>query len=198
MQFGTIGAGAIAQAVSRHVLDAGHDVILSNRRGPDSLTALVEELGPRASAGTAAQAAAADMTLLAVPWDNVRETLTGLPPRDGRILIDATNQFSPTKRKLEDFGDQTASEMIAARLPGATVIKAFNTLYARNIAANPRHDAGRQVLFYASDDTDAKAQFQSLFDTIGFAPVDIGSLHDGGRLMQLGGPLSALHVLKQD
>jgi predicted dinucleotide-binding enzyme len=198
MQFGTIGAGAIAQAVGRHVLDAGHNVILSNSRGPDSLTTLVQELGPRASAGTAAQAATADITLLAVPWDNVRETFTGLPPRDGRILIDATNQFSLTKQELEDFGDQTASEMIASRLPGATVIKAFNTLYARYIAADPRHDTGRQVLFFAGDDTDAKARFQSLFDAIGFAPVDLGSLHDAGRLIQLGGPLSALHVLKQN
>jgi predicted dinucleotide-binding enzyme len=75
--------------------------------------------------------------------------------RDGRIIIDATNQFSLTKEELEDFGDQNASEMIASLLPGSTVIKAFNTIYARYIAADPRHDAGRQVLFFAGEDTDA-------------------------------------------
>jgi predicted dinucleotide-binding enzyme len=199
MRFGTIGAGTIGQAVGRHVLNAGHDVILSNSRGPDSLTAIAAELGPRASAGTVAQAAAADMVLLAPPWDKVADSVAGLPDWDGRIVIDATNQFSIATREVADLGDQTGSELVASLVPGARVIKAFNTLYARYIAPDPRHDAGRQVLFYAGDDPDAKTQFRDLFDAIGFAPVDVGPLRDGGRLMQIGGgPLSALHVLKQD
>lgn len=199
MKFGTIGAGTIGQAVGRHVLNAGHDVIFSNRRGPDSLTALVKELGPRASAGTRAEAAVADMVLLAPPWDNVPQAVAGLPDWGGRIVIDATNQFSIATREIVDLGDQTGSEFIASLLPGARVVKAFNTLYARYIAPSPRHDAGRQVLFYAGDDADAKTRFHSLFEAIGFAPVDAGSLRDGGRIMQMdGGPLSALHALKQD
>jgi predicted dinucleotide-binding enzyme len=199
MRFGTIGAGTIGQAVGRHVHNAGHDVILSNSRGPDTLTALAAELGPRASAGTAGEAAAADMVLLAPPWDSVRDAVAGLPDWNGRIVIDATNQFSLSNRAIADFGDQTGSEWVASLLPGARVIKAFNTLYARYIAPDPRHQAGRQVLFFAGDDPDAKSRFQSLFDAIGFACVDVGALRDGGRLMQIdGGPLSALHVLKQD
>jgi 8-hydroxy-5-deazaflavin:NADPH oxidoreductase len=198
MQFGTIGAGTIGQAVGRHVLNAGHEVIFSNSRGPDSLPTLTTELGPQASAGTVSQAAAAEIMLLAPPWDNVPEALAGLPDWTGRIVIDATNQLSIATRQLADLGNQTGSEYIASLLPGARVIKAFNTLYARHIAPNPRHHAGRQLLFYAGDDTDAKTQFHSLFDSIGFAPVDIGPLRDGGRLMQMdGGPLSALHALKQ-
>jgi 8-hydroxy-5-deazaflavin:NADPH oxidoreductase len=199
MQFGTIGAGAIAQAVAGHVLKAGHEVILSNSRGPDSLNAVVTEFGPGASAGTLAEAADADMVLLAAPWDRVQNVAAALPTRDGRIIIDATNQFSLEHRELADLGDQTGSEYIASLIPGARVIKAFNTLYARYLAADPRHTAGRQVIFYAGDDPDAKQQFGLLLDEIGFAPVDMGSLRDGGRPMQIdGGPLSALHVLKQD
>jgi predicted dinucleotide-binding enzyme len=199
MRFGTIGAGTIGQAVGRHVLNAGHEVTFSNSRGPDSLAALISELGPRALAGTVAEAASADMVLLAAPWDQVADSLAGLPDWDGRILIDATNQFSLTRREIADLGDQTGSEFVASLAPGARVIKAFNALYARYIEPDPRHDAGRQVLFFAGDDHDAKESFSSLFDGIGFAVVDVGPLREGGRLMQIdGGPLSALHVLKQD
>jgi hypothetical protein len=79
------------------------------------------------------------------------------------------------------------------------VLKAFNTMYAAYIVPGPRHAAGRQVLFYAGDDPAAKADFTATFGDVGFAPVDVGSLQAGGPLMQApGGPLSALHVLKQD
>ncbi len=199
MKFGSIGAGTIGQAVGRHVLNAGHDVIFSNSRGPESLAGLVAELGPRASAGTVAEAAAPDMVLLAPPWDKVPESVAGLPDWNGRIAIDATNQFSIATRQIADLGEQTGSEYVASLVPGARIIKAFNTLYARYIAPNPRHDAGRQVLFYAGDDDAANTQFHELFEGIGFAPVRIGPLRDGGSLMQMdGGPLSALHALKQD
>ncbi len=199
MKFGSIGAGTIGQAVGRHVLNAGHEVIFSNSRGPESLAGLVAELGPRASAGTAAEAAAADMVLLAPPWDKVPESVAGLPDWNGRIVIDATNQFSIATRQIADLGEQTGSEYVASLVPGARMIKAFNTLYARYIAPNPRHDAGRQLLFYAGDDADANTQFHELFEGIGFAPVRIGPLREGGRLMQMdGGPLSALHALRQD
>jgi hypothetical protein len=199
MKFGSIGAGTIAQAVGRHVLNAGHDVTFSNSRGPESLAELLAELGPRASAGTVTEAAAADMVLLAPPWDKVPESVAGLPDWNGRIVIDATNQFSIATRQIADLGEQTGSEYVASLVPGARMIKAFNTLYARYIAPNPRHDAGRQVLFYAGDDDDANTRFHELFEGIGFAPVRIGPLRDGGRLMQMdGGPLSALHALKQD
>jgi hypothetical protein len=97
-----------------------------------------------------------------------------------------------------ELGDQTGSEITAAHAPGARVIKAFNTLYAKYIEPDPHHEAGRQVAFYAGDDAAAKATFGALIDQFGFAPVDIGALRDGGRLMDVGGPLSALHILKQD
>jgi predicted dinucleotide-binding enzyme len=201
MRFGTIGAGTIGTALARHVVRAGYPVVLSNSRGSSTLTHTVAELGPLASAGTVAQAAQADIVFLAAGYLDVPDALSGLPDWEGRILVDTTNQFQLIDGQYAplDLGTQTGSEVIAALAPGARVIKAFNTLYAAYIAPDPRHDAGRQVVFYAGDDTDAKTTFHAILDQFGFAPVDVGGLHDGGRLMQVHeGPLSALHILKQD
>ncbi|HEX4253389.1 MAG TPA: NAD(P)-binding domain-containing protein [Pseudonocardia sp.] len=200
MDFGTIGAGTVAQAIAGHLVAAGHRVVLSNSRGPATLSDLVESLGPLATAGTSAEAAAADMVFLAVGWTAIPGALAGLPTWDGRILVDTTNHFTgATPRDLADLGGRTGSEIVADHAPGARVVKAFNTLYAKYIAPDPRHAEGRQLLFYAGDDAAAKSAFREVADGIGFAPVDAGSLRDGGRLMQVGGgPLSALHALKQD
>ena len=195
--FGVLGAGAIGKAVAGHAVAAGLPVVLSNSRGPESLAPLVAELGPGATAGTIREAAAADIVLLSVPWPTIGDVLGDLPPWDGRILIDATNQFLPGGG-IDDLGDETGSERVASLAPGARVVKAFNTLFARVNAANPRHEAGRQVLFFAGDDEDAKATFSALVDGFGFAPIDVGGLRDGGRLMQIdGGFLSGLDVLKR-
>ncbi len=200
MIFGTIGAGTIAQALARHLVSSGNRVILSNSRGPATLGGVVEKLGPLASAGTAAEAASADMVFLTVMWPDIPAALAGLPPWDGRVLVDVTNQIARLDPfEAADLGDLTGSEWVAGHAPGARVVKAFNTLYSSYIAPDPRHDGGRQVVFYAGDDAGAKQAFHAAADGIGFAPVDVGGLRDGGRLMQVGGgPLSALHVLKQD
>jgi predicted dinucleotide-binding enzyme len=197
MRFGTIGAGNIAQAVARHAVAAGHDVVISNSRGPETLADVAAALG--ATAGSIEEAASADIVVLAAPWSAVEAALGGLPAWDGRILVDATNAFiSFSPMQVADFGDGTSSEHVASLAPGAHVIKAFNTLFARFIAADPRHEAGRQLLFFAGDDAEAKARFSAFADAFGFAPVDVGSLHGGGKFMQAGGgPLSGLHALKQ-
>jgi 8-hydroxy-5-deazaflavin:NADPH oxidoreductase len=200
VNFGTIGAGVVAQAIARHLVTAGHRVTLSNSRGPSTLVEVVSSLGPLASAGTVAQAAEADMVFLTVMWPDIPAALASVPSWDGRILVDATNQFAKLDPvEVADLGDQTGSERVATLAPKASVIKAFNTLHAQYIVPHPRHPAGRQVLFYAGDDDAAKATFYEVTDGLGFAPVDVGALRDGGRLMQVGGgPLSALHALKQD
>ena len=200
MNFGTIGAGVVAKAVARHLVAAGHRVTLSNSRGPATLAEVVAALGPLASAGTVADAARADMVFLTVMWPDVQAALADLPSWDGRILVDATNQFAKLDPvEVADLGDQTGSEWVATLAPKARVLKAFNTLHAKYIVPDPRHPAGRQVLFYAGDDTAAKTTFHEVTDGLGFAPVNVGGLRDGGRLMQVGGgPLSALHALKQD
>jgi 8-hydroxy-5-deazaflavin:NADPH oxidoreductase len=194
---GTIGAGVVAQAIAGHAVQAGHQVILSNSRGPESLAELVARLGANASAGTVAEAAQADLVILAVGWDQVPEAVHDLPEWNGRIVIDATNQWQDfSTGTAVDLGDQTGSERNAALIPGARIVKAFNTLYGRITAQNPRRTDGHLVAFLAGDDTDAKATVSAFIDSLGFAPVDLGELRTG-RLMQVGGgPLSGLHVVK--
>jgi 8-hydroxy-5-deazaflavin:NADPH oxidoreductase len=200
-KIGVIGSGAVGRAVATRALAAGIPVILSNSRGPDTLTEVVDELGARASAGTVAQAADADLVVVAIPFIKVPELAGEVPDWTGRVVVDATNQFAqyePTYSGLVDLGDETGSEWVARHLLGATVIKAFNAMFADYIKADPRHHDGRQVLFFAGDDDAANAAFAEFGEALGFAPVLLGGLREGGRLIQLGGPLSGLHVVKQD
>ena len=195
---GTIGAGTLAQVIAGHAVAAGHHVIFSNSRGPESLEPLASRFGANASAGTVAEAARADIVILAVGWEHVPAAVKDVPDWNGRIVIDATNQWQDFSRGIAaDLGDQTGSERNAALMPGARVVKAFNALYGRITAQNPRRTDGRLVAFLAGDDADAKATVSAFADSMGFAPVDLGGLHDAGLLMQVGGgPLSGLHVVK--
>jgi 8-hydroxy-5-deazaflavin:NADPH oxidoreductase len=194
---GTIGAGNVAQTIARLALAAGHKGILSNSRGPESLTEVVSQLGANASAGTAAEAARADIVILAVGWDQVPAALQGLADWDGRIVIDATNQWHHHDPGAEvDLGDQTGSEYIATLMPGVRIVKAFNTVFMNVVAKSANRSDGRLVIFFAGDDTDAKATVSTFIDSLELAPVDLGELRQGGRLMQAGGPLIALHVVK--
>jgi predicted dinucleotide-binding enzyme len=194
---GTIGAGNVAQTVARLALAAGHNVILSNSRGPESLSELVSQLGANASAGTAAEAAQADLVILAVGWDQVPAALQELTHWDGRIVIDATNQWHHHDPGAKvDLGDLTGSEYIATLTPGARIVKAFNTVFMNVVAKSAHRSDGRLVIFLAGDDTDAKATVATFIDSLGLAPVDLGELRKGGLLMQAGGPLNGLHLAK--
>jgi predicted dinucleotide-binding enzyme len=198
LTIGTIGAGNVALAIAGLAVAAGHRAILSNSRGPESLTDRVDRLGPNASAGTVAQAARADIVLLAVKWDDVPAATSAVEDWEGRIVIDATNQWhkGPGTGTEIDLGDQTGSERNAALMPGARVVKAFNTIHASFVAEGPHRGDGRVVVFLAGDDTDAKATVSTFVDSLGFAPIDLGGVNEG-RLMQVGGgPLAGLHFVK--
>jgi 8-hydroxy-5-deazaflavin:NADPH oxidoreductase len=197
MKFGMIGAGTLSRAIAGHAIKAGHEVVFSNSRGPETLGDLVDGLGSQASAGTVAEAGAADFVVLAVSWEGVREALGSLPHRAGRTLIDATNQWKePPPAFVVDQLGIGGSEWIASLIPGAHVIKAFDNLYAPKLADDPITDAGRRALFYAGDDRDSKERFRSVVDGFGFAPVDLGPLQMG-RLMQVDGPLTGLHAIRE-
>jgi 8-hydroxy-5-deazaflavin:NADPH oxidoreductase len=147
------------------------------------------------------QAAKADVVILALPFVRVPELADVVPDWSGRIVVDATNQFAeyaPVYRGYVDLGEETGSEWIARHLPGATIIKAFNAMSTSYLRPDPRHHDGRQVVFCAGDDNAACTDLEQLISRLGFAPVRVGGLRDGGRLMQLGRPLSLLHVVKQD
>jgi 8-hydroxy-5-deazaflavin:NADPH oxidoreductase len=186
-----IGAGMIGGTTAKLFVGAGHDVAVSNSRGPASLTALVGSLGARAHAMKVADAARwGDIVLLAVPWRSPE----ALPPADsvaGKIVIDAMNPYG-SDGSVTDMGATTSSEETRRRLPGARIVKAFNTIYYKHLESRGRTDLpldDRHAIFVAGDDEGAKREVMTLIEEIGFAPVDTGSLVEGGRRQQPNTPL---------
>ena len=196
---GILGTGQIGRALATHLVKAGYDVLLANSRGPESLAPMVRELGPKAHASTVRQAAAAPIVFLAIVWDKLAGALAGLPAFDGRIVVDATNALVVTASgmRVADTGGRTSSEVVAGLVPGARVVKAFNTLPAAVLAGDPHEPGGRRVLFLSGDDSAAKAELKKLIDAIGFAPIDLGGLVATGRLLQPGGgPLGGVNLVR--
>lgn len=205
MKIGILGAGHIGATAGRLFARAGHEVALSNSRGPASLASLVEEINREVGAervhATAAQEAAAfgAVILLAVPW----RTKDAWPAPDavrGKIVIDAMNPYTATGG-IMDLGSSTSSEEVAQRLPGARLVKAFNTIYWEHLAGQPRADlplAKRRAIFLAGDDVEAKRVVSRLIREIGFAPVDTGTLREGGRSQQPGTPVYNRNLTQEE
>jgi 8-hydroxy-5-deazaflavin:NADPH oxidoreductase len=194
MKIGFIGAGTVAQTIAKHVLPFGHQVMLSNSRGPDSLSDVVKKLGTGAAAGTPLEVAEQDIVVLASGWPNVQSALFAVGDWKGRILVDATNRVaSYAPLSLGDISGRTSSEIVADLAPGAKVVKAFNSVPMSWISdLSPSRP--RTVLFISGDDNEAKKPINSLIEQVGFACIDLGSLAVGGRLQQLGGPLAGLRL----
>jgi 8-hydroxy-5-deazaflavin:NADPH oxidoreductase len=187
---GIIGAGNIGQALARTALRAGREVVIANSRGPESLAAVVDALGPGVSAGTVGEAANADIVAIAVPWASVPAAVGGLR-WEGLTVIDATNAWNP-----DDLDGRTSSEIVADFVPGARVVKAANTIAADVLGEDPHDAGGRRVIFLSGDEASAKDAVRELFDDAGFFAIDLGDLVTGGRMQQLGGPLSAHNLVK--
>jgi len=199
MEIGTIGAGDFAQAFAKRALKAGHKVKLSNSRGPESLREIINQLGPGATAATTEEAAACEVVLLAVPWDNVPETLASLPKWKNQILIDGTNPFHGKAENFKpaDVGNLSTSQFVAALAPGARVVKALNTMIVPNLEADPIVNGVRRVAFISSDDHAAKKRVETLLESFGYSVIDLGNLRDGGLIQQAGGPLAGRNLLEQ-
>lgn len=194
MKIGFLGAGEVAQTFAKHFLAYEHQVMLSNSRGPDSLAEVVRELGNGASAGTLIQAAELDIVVLAVKWHIVQPVLFNVPDWTGRILVDTTNRVaSYAPLNLGDISGRTSSEIIADIVPGAKVVKAFNSvpmIWLQDFSPSKP----KTTFFISGDDADAKKVVSDLIDEVGFCSLDLGSLGEGGRLFQLGGPLLGVNL----
>jgi len=198
MNIGIIGAGAIGLAIARQLARNGIDASIANSRGPQSLKAVADELGPHIKPVSAKEAAQADLVFLAVNWDRLPQALKDLGPWKGSILVDANNAVEVPSYKAVDLGGRASSEVVAELAPGARVVKAFNHLIAASLAADPQVGGGRRVLFMSGQDADAKKTVGELIARLGFAPVDLGGV-DEGRLVQFpGGPLAILNLVKLD
>ncbi len=197
MKIGFIGAGTVAKTIAKHVLPHGHRVVLSNARGPESLAALVAELGSGAAAGTAKEAAEQDLVVLAANWASVQAALFSVGNWTGRILVDATNRvLSYQPLALGDISGRTSSEIVADLAPGAKVVKAFNSVPMSWISDFSDFSPSKRktALFVSGDDAYAKKVVSDLIEQIGFCSLDLGSLAVGGRLQQLGGPLAGVNL----
>ncbi|SFB10518.1 hypothetical protein SAMN04515620_11815 [Collimonas sp. OK607] len=194
---GIIGAGAIGQAMAKQVVRAGLKVTLSNSRGPESLADIVALLGPNARAGSVRDAAAADIVVLSVNWAQLPSALSGLPSWDGRIVVDATNPVIQPGFQLAELGGRNSSEVVTDMLPGARLVKSFNTLLSAVLASDPKQAGGKRIVFLSGDDAAAKSTVEQFIDRLGFASIDLGSLAVGGKLQQFpGGPLPAVNLIK--
>jgi 8-hydroxy-5-deazaflavin:NADPH oxidoreductase len=187
---GIIGAGRLGQAMARTARRAGRSVVIANSRGPESLGSLVSTLGEGVSAGTADEAAAAGIVVVAVPWERVPEAVQGLE-WNGQVVIDATNDWA-----ADDLHGRTSSELVADLVAGARVVKAANTLGADVLGSGPHAAGGQRVIFVSGDDADAKAVVVALFQDAGFAAIDLGDLATGGAMQQIHHPLAGVNLIR--
>ena len=193
MKIGIIGSGNIGATTARLFAEAGHEVTIANSRGPESLAELVGDLGPNVQAATVEDAArASDVVLIAIPLRAYHD----LPAEAfaGKVVIDANNYYPQRDGQIPELDreETTSSELLARHLTGARIVKSFNTMNFRPLGSEGRPDAPRAerlAIYLAGDDEGAKEIVAGLIDEVGFAPVDTGSLHEGGVRQQPGSPI---------
>jgi predicted dinucleotide-binding enzyme len=174
-----IGAGRIGGGVARLLARAGHEVVLSFSRDGERLRAQAEEVGARA--GTPADAAACDVVVLAVPWRAIDEAIAQAGSLDGKVVIDTTNPFGAGGWEVPE--GRTSTQVNQERMPGAKLVKSFNTLTAAfQQEAAGRTGAERVAMFLAADDAEAKATAATLIADAGFDPVDAGTAAESAIL----------------
>ena len=201
MKVGFLGAGNVARTFGRHLLTAGHTIVVSNSRGPQTLADFVADLGPGAIGGTKQQAADCDVVVLAAHWVNVREALQGVD-WGGRILIDATNAHVDTvpdislagvTRSRAALNGRTSSEIVAEMAVGARLVKSISNMpmaWIQDFSTNKP----RTVIFTSGDDIEAKQLVIELVNSTGLVAIDLGSLAIGGAMHEVGAPLSGLDL----
>jgi len=184
---GLIGAGHIGSQLARLAVANGYDVVVSNSRGPQTLSALVAELGPKARAATPAEAAASgDIVVVTIPLKSYRDV--PVAPLAGKIVIDTNNYYPQRDGQIPQLDNEstTTSELLQAHLPKSKVVKAFNHLYAASLTTDgqPAGSKNRRALAIAGDDEAAKAAVARLIDQFGFDVVDIGPLKESWRIQR--------------
>ena len=193
MKIGFIGAGNIGGTAAKLFVDAGHEVAISNSRGPATVKDLAKELGPKARAVSVNDAIHfGDVVFVSIPFGKYKQ----LPNSgfDGKVVIDSNNYYPDRDGHFAelDEGKTTSSELLAHHLRNARVVKAFNTIWFEHLKTQgnkqlPAED--RRVIFLSGDDPAAKKIVANLIEEIGFAPFDTGSLHEGGKKQQPGSPV---------
>jgi hypothetical protein len=184
---GLIGAGHIGSQLARLAVANGYNVVISNSRGPETLSELVSELGPNARAATPAEAAkAGDIVVVTVPLKNYRAV--PVEPLAGKIVIDTNNYYPARDGHIPELDNEstTTAELLQAHLPTSKVVKAFNHIYAAELTTHgrPAGTKNRRALVIAGDDQAAKDTVSRLIDQFGFDTVDAGPLKEGWRIQR--------------
>jgi len=184
---GIIGAGHIGSQIARLAVANGYDVVISNSRGPETLSELVNELGPKARAATVIDAArSGDIVVVTIPLKNYRTV--PVEPLAGKIVVDTNNYYPERDGHIPELDNEstTTSELLQKHLPASKVVKAFNHIYAAELTTHgqPAGTKNRRALVIAGDDKDAKATVTHLLDEFGFDTVDAGPLKEGWRIQR--------------
>jgi predicted dinucleotide-binding enzyme len=201
---GLIGAGHIGSQLARLAVQHGYDVVVSNSRGPETLKDLVRELGPRARAGTTAEAAnAGDIVVVTIPLKSIGDV--PVAPLQGKIVIDTNNYYPQRDGHIAELDNEetTTAELLQRHLPDSKVVKAFNHIYAASLTTDGQAAGtpNRRALAIAGNDADAKRVVTQLIDRFGYDVVDIGPLADSWRIQRDTpgyGPRRTAAELRQD
>jgi predicted dinucleotide-binding enzyme len=184
VSYAIIGFGKVGQALAHAFARKNIEVTVASRHPPEALAPQAQAIGPTVIARSLQNAVEADTIILAVPFWEHREVAKALPDWAGKTVIDATNAFGVPPEVLDGL---PSSAFLAKALPGARLVKGFNHLAAATLAADPSVEGGHRVVFLSSDDEDATARVAALAKQLGFAPVNLGKLNEGGALAQARG-----------
>ena len=184
MSYAIIGFGNIGKALAKAFARKGIEVSVATTRDPESLVADAAAIGPTITPKKLAEALKADIIFLAVRFESHPDVANALPNWQGKTIVDVTNAYGVPP---EELGGQPSSRFIAQAFSGAKLVKGFNHLIAATFDQDPTVMGGRRVVFLASDDEDAAAQIGTLAENLGFAPIKLGGLSEGGLLIQARG-----------
>jgi predicted dinucleotide-binding enzyme len=184
MSYSIIGFGKIGQALAKAFARSGIDVSVATTRDPESFAAAAAAIGPRVIPVKLADAVKADVVFLAVRFESHRDVAKALATWKGKTLIDVTNAYGVSPDAL---GGLPSSSFVAQAFAGARLVKGFNHLVAGVLEQDPAVQGGRRVVFLASDDDGAAAEIGALAEKLGFSPIRLGGLAEGGLLVQARG-----------
>jgi 8-hydroxy-5-deazaflavin:NADPH oxidoreductase len=184
MSYAIVGFGKIGQALAKAFARNGIEVSVATTRDPKSFASDAAAIGPTIIPKTLAEAVKADIIFLAVRFEAHLDVAKALPAWQGKTIIDVTNAYGVPPEKL---GGQPSSKFLAQAFAGARLVKGFNHLVAAVLDQDPGVHGGRRVVFLASDDDDATAEIAALAEKLGFAPIKLGGLSEGGLLVQARG-----------
>jgi 8-hydroxy-5-deazaflavin:NADPH oxidoreductase len=184
MSYAIVGFGNIGQALAKAFARSGIEVSVATTRDPESFASAAAAIGPTIIPKKLAEAVKADIVFLAVRFEQHPDVAKALPTWQGKIIVDVTNAYGVPPEKL---GGQPSSKAVAQAFAGARLVKGFNHLIAAVLGQDPAVHGGRRVVFLASDDDAAEAEIAALAQNLGFSPIKLGELSEGGLLVQARG-----------